>query len=384
MVMRVIFTIILLSAFVKVYSQKAVTIYYDANWNLTTRETATYSRVGIIDTIKYQFNGMVEDRYLNGNLEMTGYYLASKKDGKFNFYYPDGKIKTMGLYKNNERCGVWINYYENGKVKDKLVFNSDFLHVLEYYDANGNQMVENGTGQWETQFLNDFSFDSVMVKGAFRNKLRDGKWNFYSKSLVLDTSANMRLECIETYDNGKFIGGKYAWRGGNMEDLHSPVENVLPETKKFKYTETWHFNRYASVRTYPFLKFLPAEDTTKSPVDSIARYQGGIDALIADILRNMKMSRSYINSDTGYLAMFTIMIDENGKLKITEDPNKKMVQFYPDNKVFYSQLLHALGKLPVWEPAMRNNQKVQDYFMISFEMKDKKLNIMLYEQNGKK
>jgi hypothetical protein len=380
--LKVFLTVTILAAMTAAYGQTAVQLYYDARWNLTSKETAKYSRIVNIDLLKYRFYGQVKDAYMNGKAEMTGYYNANIKEGAFNFYYPDGKIKTEGFYKNNQRYGVWTNYYENGKIRDKIIFDNVFQGVQEYYDTDGKQIMADGNGKWEAQYVDSFSSDSVWVKGAYKDKLRQGGWYYYSKHPGDDPAAPPKLECIENFENGMFTGGKYIWGGGNVESLGSPVMIIMSEIKKFEKTENWHHTWTACIENYPYLKFLPKKDTLRFPVDSIARYPGGVDALGRDLMASMKFPKSYLNSDQAYLAMFTIMIDEQGRMIVTEDPNKTTSMIYPDNELFYKQLLESFRKLPVWQPAKRNNYNVQDYFMISFELKKKKLNIGLFEQNN--
>jgi len=194
--MRILISFILISIFTnQSYSQKKIVTYYDKLWRLTTKDFAEYSRISNIDTVKYQYSGEVKDFYINGNLQMKGKYQNNVKVDRFLFYYPNGNLMTSGFYKDNSRWGIWTNFYENGNVRDKIAFNKDFLGALEYYNENGDTIIKNGTGLWQTQFLNDFTYKSGSVKGEFKDSLRHGTWNYYTMSLIPELNEEIRLMC---------------------------------------------------------------------------------------------------------------------------------------------------------------------------------------------
>ncbi|HEY6913542.1 MAG TPA: hypothetical protein VI413_02610, partial [Paludibacter sp.] len=76
-----------------------------------------------------------------------------------------------------------------------------------------------------------------------------------------------------------------------------------------------------------------------------------------------------------------IAIDVNGKLKITNDPNKVALISFPDNQIFYSQTLKTIKKLPKWEPAMRGKKVVINYFMLAVLMDNGEISVQLINYN---
>jgi len=384
---RFILTAVFLPAFFSAYSQKIAITYHDNAWLLTTKTFSQYYRVGIIDTVKYQYYGEVKDYYMNGKLQMKGTFKANIKVDTFYFYYPNGQLMTKGSYEGNIRYGIWTNYYENGRVKDKVFFNGDFICALEYYDMNGTPKLINGTGEWEAVYYNDMVMQVINVKGAYKDTLRHGIWNYYTKSLIPEiegVSGVTRLECTEEYDNGRFIKGKYYWGGGGIEDIGRPTMNIFPETIKFEKLDNWAASKYASIQSYPYLKFLSETDSTVFPVDKLAEFPGGIDSLTTIFRTNMKLSRSYIASQKLRSSMFYIVITENGKLKITDDPYKGTAHLYPDKQVFHGRVMNTIKKLPDWTPAIRNNKNVENYFMLAVDMDNGLINVQLLTLNEKK
>lgn len=380
---RVILTTILLTTLGATYSQKIAITYHDSTWLLTTKNFAQYYRTGIITTGKYQYYGEVKDYYMNGTLQMKGKFSANIKVDTFYFYYPNGTLMTKGLYENNIRYGIWTNYYANGSIRDKILFNGDFICALEYYEEDGSPKMTKGTGEWKTEYYNDLVREIINVTGQYKDTLRHGTWKSYRKSLIPGITHEQKLECVEEYDNGKFIRGKYYWGGGGIQDIGQPTMNILPETKKFEKLEKWSASKYASIEAYPYLKFLPKVDSSVFPLDKLAEFPGGIDSLTSTIRKNMKLSKAYIASQKLRSSMFIIMIDETGKLKITEDPSGPSLMSFPDNQIFHDQSLKAIKKLPNWTPASRNNKNVVNHFMLLIHMDSGQITVQLLSRNEK-
>lgn len=58
-------------------------------------------------------NGAYLEYYRTGELKESGRYEDGKKDGSWKFYNKSGKIKTKGTYKEGEKVGVWKTFYKN-------------------------------------------------------------------------------------------------------------------------------------------------------------------------------------------------------------------------------------------------------------------------------
>lgn len=139
------------------------TVWFDANFNITSKDKATYyrpvpkqkrSNFLIVDYYKsgkkfregkgktpnlnsesfhgvvtYYFpnetifkkvtfkKGMMDGNYLEyyktGELKENGRYDKGKRDGSWKLYNKSGKIKTKGTYKEGEKVGVWKTFYKN-------------------------------------------------------------------------------------------------------------------------------------------------------------------------------------------------------------------------------------------------------------------------------
>lgn len=91
------------------------TIYYNKNWETSSKENAKYYR--IISKERELFHVM--DYYLNGILQMNGYYKTLNpdiKEGLFTYYDENGKKNSQGNYSANTKNGPYYKYYHSGLV----------------------------------------------------------------------------------------------------------------------------------------------------------------------------------------------------------------------------------------------------------------------------
>lgn len=61
-------------------------------------------------------------------------------------YWPNGQVKLDAIYKNGDNWGHRAYYYEDGSLA-LLRYNDDSTHIVIAAWENGQQVIENGTGQ---------------------------------------------------------------------------------------------------------------------------------------------------------------------------------------------------------------------------------------------
>ncbi|WP_369048462.1 toxin-antitoxin system YwqK family antitoxin [Tenacibaculum sp. UWU-22] len=139
------------------------TIWFDANWETTTKEKAHYYRpVPEKKDNKY----WVVDYYLDGTKQMEGYSSANSPEedhleGLVLYYYPSGKISHKIYYKDGAADGKREEYYESGELKE----------VGNY--ENGKR-----SGIWKTYYKNG----KIQVKGKYEQGEKVGIWKSYYKN----------------------------------------------------------------------------------------------------------------------------------------------------------------------------------------------------------
>ena len=190
----IIFGLLQISMILK--SQEKIKLYFNNNWEVTSKDKAVYIREAKYDLQNFALNGKVTDRSLDGNLIMEGNYLYGKRNGEFTFYYRTGKIESKGEYLNNQRAGKWVYYYPNGRSKQSVIYFKDKkkgdFSVGEYFDRNGKQMIKNGSGKWQNDSIAISELDNsslIGITGEFKDSLKSGVWKFVrlSDHMLLQT-----------------------------------------------------------------------------------------------------------------------------------------------------------------------------------------------------
>ena len=132
---KVVAIVFFICAFYSIETVSQENIYFDANWNRTTKQKAVYYR-SLINTNKEK--KLVVDFFITGKKVREVFYENGKPDGKFSEFYSSGELKITGKYKKGLKVGMWKTYYKNGKIKEKGRFK------------NGEKV-----GVWKTYFNND-------------------------------------------------------------------------------------------------------------------------------------------------------------------------------------------------------------------------------------
>ncbi|HEX8059449.1 MAG TPA: energy transducer TonB [Cyclobacteriaceae bacterium] len=231
------------------HAQAKVTLYYTKDWQLTKKDSAKYIRTATYDTIDYNFNGPVEDRYANGELQMEGNYVYGRKEGQFTSFYPNGVMESNGRFESNSRSGSWKYFYRNGTPRQELEFTpvlGDEPKILFLNDSTGKRILTDGNGRW-VEVVQLVGGTKVSITGQYKNNEKNGKWEMRStpgKNIV-----------VEYFTDGQFTNGYAKLRGENIELFEAQnYSNQLPE--KFGITEGFVARAKVDFNTYPKLKYM--------------------------------------------------------------------------------------------------------------------------------
>lgn len=176
-------------------------IFLDSTLNETTEANHQYYRI-IKDYYSDKDIYQIYEYYKSGMLKMVG---TSKnkdrlqKEGQFVYYYENGKKESTVNYIDDLQTGKQYNWYPNGQIESETEFfidtneNSPNHKIIQFWDANGNQKIIDGNGEYETKTDNYYEI------GKIENGLKQGIWQGSIKSL--------NLSYQETYDKGKLIQG---------------------------------------------------------------------------------------------------------------------------------------------------------------------------------
>ena len=86
-----------------------------------------------------EIDGPYEFYHYNGQLAVKSTYDNGKQNGPCTLYYEDGQVREKCTYKDGKLDGVLEAYYENGQLKEKSYWkDGNHAGPCEIYDANGN------------------------------------------------------------------------------------------------------------------------------------------------------------------------------------------------------------------------------------------------------
>ena len=137
------------------------TVWFDANWNITSKDSASFYRPA---PIKKGNAYLMIDYYMSGMRQFEGISLKSDEEvfeGQVTWYFESGKVFQKGNYKNGLLNGELLIFHESGSLKNKI-------HYLN------NQR----DGSW----IEYFEDGTLKEMGSYINGKKDGMWALYYKS----------------------------------------------------------------------------------------------------------------------------------------------------------------------------------------------------------
>lgn len=211
------------------------TLYFNAQWKKATKDSASYYR-----TARKQPDGRyyVRDHYLDGHLQMTGYYKnpsldESGKAGKFVYYDSLGNIESEGEYSNNKRKGTWMYYYghsDNVRLEENYTNDTNIVKYT-FYDsithkkvAEGSTLRNNKDGAWKYYYSTTGDLQSLFF---FKNGLREGNAFFYDS-----LTGDIRIKCKFLNDLRTGAWGYYS-TSGNLYSIRNFNDDLLDGTTTF-------------------------------------------------------------------------------------------------------------------------------------------------------
>ena len=159
------------------FSQDTLISYFDISWRQCHKDEAHFYRKAYKQSKK---QWAVHDYFLNGQLQMSGYYTSKKfktKTGKYTFYYKNSQISYEGSYSKGKLVGEWNYWHENGVLNKK-----------SNYSEKG--LLEGAYTEWYEDGMLD-------TQGQYLNDKMDGTWTFYFK--------NGQVSSVEIYSKGELV-----------------------------------------------------------------------------------------------------------------------------------------------------------------------------------
>jgi len=198
--MKILLSFLLLfSVTTSIYAQDTLFTYLNKKWKKTDKEHASYYRKTVMVS---KNNWSVQDFYLDGQLQMSGFYLskrAKKKNGHFVYYYSNGAKKSEWNIVKNKLIGPYKSWYRDSTAKEEGEYSrKGKINLWRYWDVDGHLDRE----------------------GFYKDGIMNGEWKWYFE--------NGQVSSIEFYKDGKLLNLRHFNEDGE-EQLNDTVNLVYPE-----------------------------------------------------------------------------------------------------------------------------------------------------------
>ncbi|MFS4416643.1 toxin-antitoxin system YwqK family antitoxin [Maribacter sp. 2307ULW6-5] len=223
------------------------TIYYDAKWKTTVKDSASYFRPPVKKEGKLF---RVTDHYISGAVQMNG--LSSKPDadfweGKVSWYNEDGSLLQEGHYTKNRLDGPYISFLDgerlkaqfkngkmvsgktNGRLSNGRSYMSEvrgdtILNIIYDKDIKGARYERYSVGNDYDVLIQYFDVDGKLM--GERKKMANGSRVGIEVSYY---KTPMRPMEIRYYPKGNQLGSSYFYCKDQVRELFS-AENGLSKT----------------------------------------------------------------------------------------------------------------------------------------------------------
>ena len=328
--------------FVGVFAFSQEKLYFDADWEPTTKDKMEYYR----ETSKNGNLTHIKDFYKNGTLQMEGDASDPTPnseifEGKLTYYFPSGKKQTESEFKNGLPTGISRDFDEQGRIVRELTFDkngnySGYAHsykdeekalnsYFEYKNSQPSKTIvfdEDIKGiRYEIHYKKDYEESETKYFGEGGKLLgskiyKDEKYQgitveYYEKPMRV---ANISKygdgynfdESTQYYENGKMaFETKITKNSGTKKSFDASGKSIGELIyKKNDYDETIPWN---GVDTY--------FSDSKQAIESATTYKDGVITNLKTFYTNGKLkSETFYNNDFESKSNY---YNEDGSLKGT-------------------------------------------------------------------
>ena len=253
------------------------TFYLNSNWELTTKENATFVRRAYFDLTDMVFDGVYQD------------------------YTKDSALLEEGIYDHGQRVGLQYEYFRNRAVKSCIEFHGYEFNIWEMTNP-GVDTVRRGTGKFKIPYLYLSGpvaqpvWKQGTVEGAFKFGKRSGTW--------LYKEAGNEQTDEELYENGKLVKRTHHSEGTTVELDY--VKQILISPNAI-FTESLAFDH----GNFQFLndvfeqQFIYPQNFSRN-----LTFAGGLKRFLLLMAQNSGMTE-------GQVCLLRIRFDEHGRIRKT-------------------------------------------------------------------
>jgi len=141
-------------------------------------------------------------------------------DGIIVGYYMTGEVYFKGFSNMGELDYKYTSFYKNGEKKEEGLFDQGLYHLINYWDEEGELIVEEGNGQLDEYYIDG----SLKAEGRYRKGYKLGEWKYYypteesEKAVIEHTEGRERILDYWNREGKQIVKegyGKYVSRYSN-------------------------------------------------------------------------------------------------------------------------------------------------------------------------
>lgn len=206
---------------IEVIKGDSALLYYDLSYRLTPPACASIRRHAHVSD-EGDFLGEVRDYTIaTRQLRSRLHYVHGQREGLYENYFPSGQLEMRGNFTRGAPTGTWEFWYPNGKPMQTFEWTGKLaprLRIVAYWDSTGQPGVANGNGQW--QGLTPRA--KLRYGGPVLNGLPQGVWESHSL-------ATGKTLLTEVYEQGLFRSGKALDIPAGMPSRYKGVSRLEPQ-----------------------------------------------------------------------------------------------------------------------------------------------------------
>lgn len=177
---RILLIIFPILVFLHGNAQVIDTMYFDKEWEQTSRDNAHYYRHISIDT-SGEIRFYVRDFFPDGRIQMTGTYKSIRpdnKDGHFVYWYENGNKQMECEYRENNLHGTLREWYRSGQKESEQEFSDGYLNgeYLSWREDGSKKIAARYYGGAKHGYFQSFYPNGQMVRNDYfeNDRLVDG------------------------------------------------------------------------------------------------------------------------------------------------------------------------------------------------------------------
>lgn len=349
------------------FSQEQNMLYFDLNWEPTTKENHVFYRPMPLKKIGKLV--LIEDFYKNGNRQMQGYVLKDNQEkyiGDIYWYDENGMDSNYSQYYNPTKNQELIYYYPDGKIWKKVQYKDDV--------KEGNTIIYNKDG---SVLMSGFYKKGIPYSGDF---IRVKNSNYYYGESLLEEEIFEDIMIEEEFSTNETLKSKEITETQPesyvYEKLYWVNSKQLAEVKEYKkniYSRAEY--NLISQKNYSKTKQL-LQDLKEEDIEYGYRIKNGVEYEYYtqnNFIVALKSEKTYINESINgkvisYFAngktkkteQYKNGIKNGETLEFNEQGNLKNKLIYKDGEPFEGNFTHQFNSNIIIYSTYKNGFQVGD------------------------